>query len=133
MKHSGEFGCDEAEVIAQRAGERVAMRAEPAAGRQQGEHRSVHRRNAGEQLSRSRAERRTRGQEVAVPLQIEALPAGAEEGVEADVVVTRGRADVTLVEQLQRLVADHLPLRADLLQLGEVRHVSVRSRTHRRE
>src|SRR4051794_29711002 len=99
------------------------MRAEPATGRQQGKHRSVHGRDAGKQLSRAWAQRGARGQEVAVPLQIEPLPAGAEERVEADVVVTRGGADVTLVEQLQGFVADHLPLRTNFLQLGKLRHV----------
>jgi len=33
----------------------------------------------------------------------------------------------------QRFVADHPPLRRDLLQLGELRHVRVRPRAHRRE
>jgi hypothetical protein len=47
----------EPEVIAQRAGEGIAMRAELAAGRQHREHRAVHARNRIQKLDRLRAQR----------------------------------------------------------------------------
>jgi hypothetical protein len=70
------------EVIAQRAGERIAMRAELGAGRQHGKHGAVDGRARFEQRDRVGAEFLRRGQEVVAPFQGEALPAAAEERME---------------------------------------------------
>src|SRR4051812_16870310 len=83
------IGRDQSEVIAQRAGKGIAMRAELAAGRQHGEYGAVDRRNRIQQLDRLRAQRARRRQEVVVPFQIEALPAALEERIETPVVVLR--------------------------------------------
>ena len=49
------IGRNEAQMIAQRAGKGIAMRAELAAGRQHGEHRAVHRRYRIQEFDRLRA------------------------------------------------------------------------------
>ena len=118
MRHLFEFGVTRPEVIAQRAGEGIAMRAELAAGRQHGEHRAVHARDRIQELDRLRAQRARRRQKVVVPFQVKPLPAALEERVKAPVVVLRGGADKALVEQPHRLVADRLPI---LAELGSVR------------
>lgn len=111
---------DQAEVIAQRAGEGVAVGAELAAGRQHREHRAVDVRDGVQKLHRPRAKRARRGQEVVVPFQIEALPAALEERVEAPVVVLGGGADEAFVEQANRLLADLLPIVGELLELRKL-------------
>ena len=58
-----------------------------AAGRQLGGYRRLDRRDAVEQLDGFRAQRLRRRVTVAVPFQIETLPAAFEEGVEAGIVV----------------------------------------------
>ena len=111
---------EQAQVVAHRTGERVAVLDQLTAGRQQREHGGVHRGNAGQQRGGLGAQRLGRGQEIVVPLEVKALPAGAEEGIEADVVVAGGGADIALVEQFHALVADHLPVVLQGRQLGEM-------------
>ena len=95
------------------------MRAELAAGRQHGEHRAVHRRYRIQKLDRLRAQRARRGKKVVVPFQVKPLPAALEERVKAPVVVLGGGADKALVEQPHRLLADRLPVLAELGQFGK--------------
>ena len=97
------IGRDEAQMIAQRAGKGIAMRAELAAGRQHGEHRAVHGRDRIQELDRLRAQRARRGKKVVIPFQVKPLPAALEERVKAPVVVLGGGADKPLVEQPYRL------------------------------
>ncbi len=124
---------DQPEVIAQRAGERIAVAVELAAGRQQREHRRVDRRQRLDQRHRFRAQRPRRRQRRAVPLEVEALPAFLEEGIEAEVVVAGGGANLSLAHQRERLVAHHLPVVAKRRELRQHRHVDERLRRHRRE
>ena len=87
------IGRDQPEVVAQRAGVGVAVRVSSAAGRQRGEHRGADVRDLAQQLRRARTQALGRRVGVAVPLQVEALPARVEERVEAGVVVAGGHAD----------------------------------------
>ena len=69
-----------------------------------------------------------RGQRLVVPLQIEALPTGAEERVEAQIVVLGGGLDVSVVEQAHALIADRLPIVGQAFELGELLDVVKRLR-----
>src|ERR1043166_1316407 len=111
---------DQPEGIAQRSGERVAMRAELGTRRQHREHRAMHVRDRAHQRDRLRAELRRRRKRVLVPLEIKALPAALEERIEAQVVVVRRRLDAPLVEQVQRFFADGLPVVAQRRELREM-------------
>ena len=113
------IGRDQAEVIAQRAGKGIAMRAELAAGRQHREHRAMHRRDRIQELDRLRAQRARRRKKVVVPFQVKPLPAALEERIKAPVVVLGGGADKALVEQPHRLLADRLPVLAQSLPVRE--------------
>ena len=86
------------------------MPAEVPARRQQREHRAVDVGDALHERDGLRAQRLRGRQRLVVPLDVEALPAAAEERVEAEVGVSGRGADVALVEELQRLVADRLPV-----------------------
>src|SRR4029453_5802053 len=92
------IGRDQAEVIAQRAREGIAVRAELAARRQHREHRAVYSRDRIEQLDGLRAKRTRRWKEGLVPLEIKALPATLEERIEAPIVVLGCGADKAFVE-----------------------------------
>ena len=80
-----------------------------------------------------RAQRLRRGQRIAVPLDVEALPAALEERIEADVVVGERAPDVALVEEALRLLAEHRPLLGERGELGKTAHVLERFRGHGRE
>jgi hypothetical protein len=134
MRHFVRIGRDEPEVIAQRTGKGIAMRAELAAGRQHGEHRAVHRRDRIQELDRLRAQRARRRKKVVIPFQVKPLPAALEERIKAPVVVLGGGADKALVEQPHRLLANRLPVLAELCQFRKARdrdHRLVRNRRAR--
>ena len=95
------------------------MGAELAAGRQHRKHRAVDGRNRIQQLDGLRAQCARRRKKVVVPFEIKALPAALEERVETPVVVLRSRPDEAFVEQPHRLVADRLPIVAQLCQFRE--------------
>ncbi|MNP28185.1 hypothetical protein D3C76_1211360 [compost metagenome] len=118
-------GCGQAQVIAQRAGERVAVRVQVAAAWQQGEHCALDVGDAADQLDGARAQGFGRWQRFVVPLQVEALPALLEERAEACVVVFFSRADIALVEQAHGLFADVLPVVLQHVQLRETLAVQV--------
>src|SRR5262245_2123256 len=110
----------QAKVVAQRPGERIAMRAKLAAGRQQREHRAV---NGGYGIQKGdgfRTERARRGQRVLVPFEIEALPTLLVERIEAPIVIPGGGPDVALVKQVKRLIANRLPVLTQGPQLREL-------------
>ena len=113
------------EVVAQRSGERVAMLAQITSRRQQREHRCVDRGDRLHQRRRFRAQGHRRGQGIVVPLHIEALPSAPVKGVESEVVVFRGRANVAFVEKLHCFLAHHLPVIGQLFQLREFLDVDV--------
>ncbi|KAG1183044.1 hypothetical protein G6F35_015452 [Rhizopus arrhizus] len=113
-------GRGQAQVQAQRTGERVAVRAQFTARRQLREHRRAHVRQRLQQRRGLRAHRLRRRVRRAVPLQVEALPATTEERVEAGVVERAGGSDLLRIAQRQCLVADHLPVLAQRLQLREL-------------
>src|SRR4029079_3446420 len=121
---------DEAEVIAKRARERIAVLADVATWRHRGEHRAVHRRNREHELAALRTELGRRRQWLAVPLQIETLPAPAEERVEAEVVVALGGADVAALVERDRFVADRWPVVAKTPELREIADVEDRLRRY---
>jgi len=68
-----------------------------------------------------------------VPLQVEALPAILEEGIEAGVVVFVGGLDLAQVDQGEGLVADLRPGGLQLLQIGKAVDRHVRRLRHARE
>src|SRR6185503_8124928 len=115
----------EPEVVAQRARERVAVPPELRPRREHGEHRRLDRRYLLEQRHRLRAELACRGMVLAVPLKVEALPPGLEEGVECEVVVLVRALDAVLVVQALRLFADHPPVVAERCEVAELRDVEV--------
>jgi len=104
------------------------MAHQTAARRQRREHRGLHARDAGKQLHRARAQGARGRQLVAIPLDVEARPAGAEERIEADVVVGRGRLDVAGIVEPQGLSADLLPVRLQQVQFGELARTQIRPR-----
>jgi hypothetical protein len=56
---------------------------------------------------------------VAVPLEVEALPAGLEEGVEACVVVVGGGLDLHVLLQIDGFLADFTPVGLQRCQFGK--------------
>src|SRR6516164_1988339 len=109
------------------------MCAELAAGRQHRKHRAMDGWNRIQQLDGLRAQGARRWKKVVVPFEIKALPAALEERVETPVVVLRSRPDEAFVEQPHRLVADRLPIVAQLCQFGDRDHRLVgdcRARVH---
>src|SRR5205823_13466998 len=64
---------------------------------------------------------------------IKALPAGPEEGVEAEVVVFRRGANMTLAEQFHSLLAYGLPVVAQRRKLGKARDADERTIWNRRK
>lgn len=60
---------------------------------------------------------------VAVPLEVEALPAGLEEGVEADVIVIIGSLDLPRLQQVLAFGANFLPMGLQRRQVGKIRRV----------
>ncbi|MNS78572.1 hypothetical protein D3C72_1121900 [compost metagenome] len=123
----------QAQVVAQRTGERVAVAHEAAARGQLGEHRGLDGADALEQLGGARAQHGGRGVRLVVPLQVEALPAALEEGVEAHVVELARGLDAAAVAHGQRLFADHFPVFLEDAHLGELRGRQVRRTGHLRE
>ena len=109
------------------------MSVELSTRRQEREHRTVHRRQRFEQRDRLRTQRLRRRQRMAIPRQIEALPAFLEEGVEAHIVVAGRRANLAFAHESERLVAYDLPVLAELREFGQLLHVDERLRGHRRE
>src|SRR6516164_1388674 len=95
------------------------MCAELAAGRQHRKHRAMDGWNRIQQLDGLRAQGARRWKKVVVPFEIKALPAALEERVETPVVVLRSRPNEAFVEQHHRLVADRLPIVAQLCQFRE--------------
>ncbi len=127
-------GRAQAQVQAQRTGEGIAVRAQFAARRQLREHRRTHIGNRFDQGHGLRAHRLGRRVRRAVPLQVEALPATAEERIEAGIVVAAGGGDLLRIAQRQRLVADHLPVLPQRLELRELlARVQERRGRHLRE
>src|SRR6185437_1413463 len=88
---------DQAEVVAQGARERIAMRIESAVRRQRGEHRRLDAGDGFQQRHGLRAQRLGRGQRLAVPLEVEAFPALLEEAVETGVAAVLRGADMAFV------------------------------------
>ena len=111
---------DEPEVVADRAAEGVPVLDQLAVGREQREHGAVDRGDALEERHRPGARLAGGGEEVAVPLEVEALPAALEERVERQVVVGIGLLDAALFQEGGGLVANHLPVLAEGTELREV-------------
>ncbi|CUI26274.1 Uncharacterised protein [Achromobacter xylosoxidans] len=125
-------GRGQPQVVAQRAGERVAVGVELAARRQLGEHRRL---DLGQRLQdghRLGAQFLGRGVAGVIPLQVEALPAVLEEGIEADVVVAVGRLDAAQLGHLQGFVADRFPVVVQHLEFGDLAGGQVRGGRHAR-
>ena len=118
-------GRRQAQVVAQRTGERVAVRVQVTAAGQQREHGALDVGNAVDQLHGAGAQRVGRWQGFVVPLEVETLPAFLEERTEAGVVVLLGGADIALVEQVHGFVADDLPVVLEHIQLGEFAAVQI--------
>lgn len=115
----------QAEVIAQRAAEGVAVRIQVAAAWKQGEHRALDVGDAAHQLYGLRAELLGGGQRAVVPGQVEALPAFLEERAEAGFVVVQGCPDITLVEQVEGFFADGLPIVLQFVQLRKTAAIQI--------
>ncbi|MNP40078.1 hypothetical protein D3C76_1336870 [compost metagenome] len=113
------IGRRQSQVVTQRAGEWIAVRIEMTATRQQGKHRPLDIGNGAEQRHGLRAQQFGRGQGFVVPLEVEALPAFLEKGTESGIVVFFRSADVTLVKQVHRFVADNLPIVLEHVQFGK--------------
>src|SRR6185436_1874523 len=115
-------GRHQAEMVAQRPGIRIAMGHQSAA-RQQREHRTVDRWDGLHQIHGPGTQRPRRWQGIVVPLQVEALPAGAKERIEAQIVVLFRGADMAFVEQPQALIAYGLPVLAQSFQFGKPAYI----------
>lgn len=115
----------QAEVIAQRAAEGVAVRIQVAAAGKQGEHRALDIGDAAHQLYGLRAELLGGGQRAVVPGQVEALPAFLEERAEAGFVIVQGSPDITLVEQVEGFFADGLPIVLQFVQLRKTAAIQI--------
>jgi len=120
-------------MIAQRAGIGIAVLHQPAAGRQVGEHCALDIGNGVQEFNRLRAIGERRRQRLVVPFQIEPLPPGSEERVEAPVVVLVRGLDLSLRKQMQRLLADRLPVVAQHIKPGDHTDLEDRPVRHRRE
>src|SRR5882724_8721851 len=78
---------NETEMAAQRSRVGISVGHQLRPRWQQGEHGAIDRGYTVRQGNRMRAKRSRGGQRFVVPLQIESLPAGAEEGIESQVVI----------------------------------------------
>src|SRR6516165_1542156 len=103
-------------MIAQGSCIGIAVLHQPAARRQVREHRALDIGDRVQQLDGFWAIGKRGWQRRAIPLEVKALPSRAEERIETPVVVFVGGLDRALREQLQRLLADRLPIVA---QYGE--------------
>jgi hypothetical protein len=127
------IGRDQTEVIAQRAGKRVAVGIQFAAWWKQREHRRLDTGNRLQQCHGLRTQCLGRGQRLAVPFQVETFPALLEKAVETGVVMLFGGTDVALVEQMGSLVANGFPVGLQQIELRKTATVENRSRRHCRE
>src|SRR6185312_11475490 len=110
------------------------MLAEVAAGRQLGERSGLDVGRAFQDFDGAWARLQRRGmRRVVVPLEVIAFPASTEERMEAGVVVLVGRLDLAGLCECDRLVADGLPVAAQVLQLWEIGDLQVRRARHARE
>ncbi|MCY1437546.1 hypothetical protein D9M71_537120 [compost metagenome] len=109
----------QAQVVAVGAGIRVAVAYQFRARWQGGEHRRFDAADALQEFGGARAEFHRRRVTFAVPLQVEALPAALEEGVETDVVVVLRTFDFADMQQLLGFGADFLPVVLQRLEFGE--------------
>ncbi len=103
MKQRSSFGVARPRWKRSEPGVRIAVAPELRAVGQLGEHRGLDLGDAAQQRGRLRAQRGGRRMRVVVPLQVEALPAGLEERVEAGVVVRLGRLDLLAAASARRL------------------------------
>ena len=113
------IGCQHSQVVAQRSGIGVAVQIEFGAGGQLGKHGGFHAGDGFDQRRGLGAQLHGRGVGIAVPLQIKALPAGFEEGVEACIVVVGGGLDLHVLLQIDGFLADFAPVGLQRGQLGE--------------
>ncbi|MNS96006.1 hypothetical protein D3C72_1302870 [compost metagenome] len=124
------IGGGQAQVITQGAAKRITMRIEVAAARQQREHGAFDTGNATDQFHGSRAQGFGGRQRFVIPLEIETLPALLEERAKTGVVVLCRRADIPLVEQVHRFVANHLPVVLEHIQFRELAAIQIRFRRY---
>ena len=123
-------GRHEPEVVAHGHGQRIAVQAQGAACRQQREHRRLDRWDALQDGHGARTQCRRGWMWIVVPLQVEALPAAPEKGIEADVVVFVGRADALHLVQRQRFLAERAPFLFEIRQFGKAGCGHERRRRH---
>ena len=125
MKAAVVVGRVQAQVVAQGAGVGVAVGIELSTRWKLREHGGLDAGNLLQQGDGPGAQARRRGHVLPVPLEVEALPAVLEEGVEARVVVLLGSLDGLEVLQRQGFVPDLLPAGGDLFQLRKIMHRQV--------
>ncbi|MNS76023.1 hypothetical protein D3C72_1095590 [compost metagenome] len=120
----------QSQVITQGAGERIAMRVQVAATRQQRKHRAFDVGNRTDQRHGFRAQGFSRRQRFVVPFEVETLPALLEERAETGVVVLFRRANIAFVEQVHGLVANGFPIVAQHVQFRKFAAIQVRLGRH---
>ena len=119
-------GCVQSEVITVRTGIRVAVAHQSGARWQLGEHRRLDRANALYQFGGTRAELHGRRVAIAIPLEIEALPAGLEKRVETDVIVLVRTFDLAGVKQILAFGTNFFPMRLQRAQVGKISRIEIR-------
>ncbi len=116
----------QAQVITVGTRVRIAMAHQLGARWQLGKHRRFDRADALHQFGGAWAQLHRRWMAVAVPLEVEALPASLEERVEADIVILIRALDLAGTQQILALLANLLPVRLQRAQIREIRRIQVR-------